>query len=345
MDTRTAPRVTVFMAVHDRATLLRAAIASVLAQTFADFELLVVDDGSTDGSPEAVASFDDRRIRLVRQPRNRGIPETRNHGLALARGEYLAILDSDDVAFARRLEHQVAFLDARPEIAAVGSWARRVHPDGRAASPALRPVEPREIRARMPFATCFKNPTMMGRTEAMREFGYRNEFAICQDIDLWARMSAKHALANLPEFLIRYRLGGTSHESPILAARMKKRIAADLLRDLGVHFDAYDLDRHHRLRNPRGFSPDAAFVDWCEDWLGRLIDANAGLRVYPEPEFSEAAAERWWRLAGTAVRHGTSPLRFLRSHRFRRSGRAAALRLARLAAHAASAQLSGIKPR
>jgi glycosyltransferase involved in cell wall biosynthesis len=311
------PKVTVFMAVYNREKSVGASIDSVLAQTFADFELLVIDDGSSDQSVRVVEERRDPRIRLVRHERNQGIPKTRNHGLSLARGEYLAILDSDDVAFPRRLERQVAYLDAHPQIAAVGGFAKRVRPDGRPTSPALRPTRPRDIRARILFASCFKNPTMMARTAAMREIGYREQFVICQDIDMWGRMSAKYALANLPVYLIEYRLGGTSHQDDDLSASMKKQAAADQLRDLGVAFDRDDLERHYQLRNPKHFRFDDADIDWCEDWLLRLLAANVSNPCYPEPEFSRAAAERWARLGWLAARHGVSPLRFLRPQRLR----------------------------
>jgi glycosyltransferase involved in cell wall biosynthesis len=313
MLSKTGPKVTVFTAVHDRRELLPRAIESVLAQRFEDFELLVLDDGSTDGSAEVARRYRDPRVRVVRRAEHLGIPRTRNEGLALARGEYLAILDSDDTALPGRLARQVRFLDRRPEIAAVGGFALRVERDGRHAPPALRPTRPRDIRARMLFTTCFKNPTMMARTSAMREIGYREEFTYCQDIDLWSRMSAKYPLANLPEFLTRYCLGGESHRDGALAAALKKRTAEDQLRDLGVAHDATDLDRHHALRNPKGLLPDAAFVAWCDTWLARLLAANRANPCYPEPEFTEAAAERWWRVA-LAARGGDVPLRRFARH-------------------------------
>ena len=92
-----APRVTVFMPVHNRERTLREAIDSVLGQTYAHFELLLVDDGSKDSSVAIIRSYADPSVRLVVHERNQGIPKTRNHGLELARGEFLAILDSDDV--------------------------------------------------------------------------------------------------------------------------------------------------------------------------------------------------------------------------------------------------------
>ncbi len=294
------------MPVRDRADFVTSAIRSILDQRFGDFELLAIDDGSTDRSAEIVAGIDDPRIRLVRHETNQGIPKTRNHGLELARGEYLALLDSDDWAYPQRLARQVAYLDRHPEVAAVGSWAHRITRDGRPASPVVRPFHPRDVRARILFVSCFKNPTMMARTDVMRAFRYREEFVFCQDIDLWARISGKHALANIPEFLIRYRLGGDSHQSDALSERLKTRIAEDQLRALGIDATPDDVRGHHQLRNLAGFAPDDAFIEWCEAWLLRLIAANATSRCYPEPEFSQAAAGRWFRLGLAA-----GPARFL----------------------------------
>jgi len=284
------------MPVRNREDFVTGAIRSVLAQSFGDFELLIIDDGSTDHSAEVVAGIDDPRIRLVRQESNQGIPKTRNRGLDLARGEYLALLDSDDWAYPQRLARQVAYLDRHREVAAVGSWAHRITRDGRPASPIVRPFRPRDVRARILFVSCFKNPTMMARTDVMRAFRYREEFTFCQDIDLWARISAKHALANIPEFLIRYRLGGDSHQSDVLSEQLKTRIAGDQLRDLGIDATPDDVRGHHQLRNLVGFDPADAFIDWCEAWLRRLIEANVKNARYPEPEFSQAAAGRWFRL-------------------------------------------------
>jgi hypothetical protein len=298
-----APRVTVFMPVYDRAKQLPLTIDSVLAQTFEDFEFLIVDDGSRDDSVEVVRAYDDPRIRLVVQESNQGIPRTRNHGIDLARGEYLAHADSDDYVYPNRLERQVGFLDRNEEIAAVGSWMSRMDASGRVKrGPLVRPTHPREIRGRILFATCFKNPTMMARTHVMREFRFREQFAICSDIDLWGRVSAHHPLANLPEVLMRYRSGGTSHADDAPQRRMRELIAHDRLEELPLDFDERDVANHVTLRNLAGFEPDAEFLAWADDWLARLLAANARCGQYPEPEFSRAAAERWLLLRTRAPR-------------------------------------------
>lgn len=288
------PRVTVFVPVWNRAHVLRQTLDSVLAQSFQDFELLVIDDGSSDDSADLARALGDPRLRVVVHESNQGIPATRNHGLRLARGEYLAVVDSDDVSHPRRLETQVRWLDAHPEVAALGCWALRTDASGRRVlGPLLRPTAPRVLRGRMLFASCFKSPTVTARTAALREVGgYREELVLASDIDLWARVSARHALANLPRFLVRYRAGGVSHQSDAPRRAMRRIIAEDLLDGLGVSYSEQDVDSHVQLRNLAGFRPDAAFLDWCADWLERLGAANTRSHCYPEPEFQRASAER-----------------------------------------------------
>jgi glycosyltransferase involved in cell wall biosynthesis len=305
------PRVTVFMPVYNREQTLRPAIESVLAQSYRDFELLLIDDGSTDTSVEIVRSYGDPRVRLVIHNINRGIPATRNHGLELARGEYLALLDSDDLAVASRLQHQVRFLDAHADIAAVGSWLTKIDHNGRWRGWILRPTRPRDIRARILFMSCFKNPAMMARTELLRRFGYREEFRYCQDIDLWARISTHYRLANLPRFLTRYRSGGESRRDENLAFRLKQLAARYHLEEFGLDFDDRDLAAHVRLRNLTEWQPDAGYIEWCEDWLRRIVEHNAKRHAYPEPELSDAAAERWMLVAMRALKGRTASLRGL----------------------------------
>ena len=332
-----APRVTVFMPVYNRAHTVGQAIESVLGQTFRDFELLLVDDGSTDGSVELVRSYADPRIRLIVHERNQGIPRTRNHGLEEARGEYLAVLDSDDLAERTRLAHQVSYLDANRDVAAVGSWLKLMTKQGRIKGLLLRPTRPADVRAHILFVSCFKNPAMMARTDVLRRFGYREQFTYCQDIDLWARVSEVHALANIPRFLTRYRAGGESRRDEALAFRMKMMAARGQLETLGVSFDDRDLERHVLLRNVTEFSPDAEYLEWLDGWLERLSAANRRGPRYPEPELTFAAAERWLLVALRAVRTGSAALRHARRSPLR-------FQAARAAAHRANVGLRDLAP-
>jgi len=124
------PRVTVTMMVYNAERYLRQAIDSVLNQTFTDFELLFLDDASTDRSLEIIQSYSDPRIRLIRNENNRGVAYSRSKALPLARGEYVAVLDADDVALPERLQVQVSYLDSHPDICLVGSSCQVIEEDG-----------------------------------------------------------------------------------------------------------------------------------------------------------------------------------------------------------------------
>src|SRR5579864_8737730 len=125
------PKVSVLLAVHDGEPYVHEAVRGVLKQTFREFEFLVVDDASTDNTVAIVDSFADPRIRILRNEHNLGQVPSLNRGLLEARGEYVARIDADDVSLPRRLERQVALLDAQPEVALVGAWMSLVDDSGR----------------------------------------------------------------------------------------------------------------------------------------------------------------------------------------------------------------------
>jgi glycosyltransferase involved in cell wall biosynthesis len=141
-----APRVTVLIAEYNAGPFLAAAIDSVLAQTFSDFELMVVDDASTDGSRGIVEGYREPRVRLIVNDRNLGAGGARNRGLAAISSEYVAFLDGDDLCFPQRLARQVAYLDEHLEVAAVGAQARLIDIAGRTIGDVRRPVTELGIR-------------------------------------------------------------------------------------------------------------------------------------------------------------------------------------------------------
>jgi glycosyltransferase involved in cell wall biosynthesis len=264
-----SPKVTVVIPVYNREKYIADAIDSILAQTFTHFELLVIDDGSTDKTQEVIQSYHDPRIRLVCNETNEGIPKTRNKGIRLARGEYLAFLDSDDWAYPERLAKQVAFLDSHPDYVAVGAWIEWMDEEGRYLRRAKRkPVLPDEIAAQRLFQQGIENSTSMARTAVLREYGHQEQYDVSEDFDLWARIAAKHKLATLPKILLRRRMhaGRITQEKAYRIKDTLLAIYASQLRALGVTFTATDLERHFLLRSMRKlkFAPDLGYVDWAE---------------------------------------------------------------------------------
>ena len=210
------PAVSVLLPVYNTRPFLAEAIESILAQTFGDFELLIVDDGSTDGSTEVARRYSglDGRIRLVARE-NRGLVATLNELAGLARGELLARMDADDVALPRRFERQVAHLREHPEVVVAGSWVEWIDQEGDSLCE-FQMAEGHEAIDRLLMeegTNSICHPAAMIRADALRRVGgYREEFAAtaCEDYDLWLRLAEVGRVANMPEVLLKYRFRATS---------------------------------------------------------------------------------------------------------------------------------------
>ncbi len=217
-DTDAAPAVSVVLPVYNCPGYVGGAIESVLAQTFRDFELLLIDDGSTDETPSVLRCYVDPRIRLVSQE-NRGLAATLNRGLGLARGRYVARLDQDDFSYPERLARQVAYMDAHPRCALLGTWAE-IHsgdtPTGRAHR---HPGDNATLRFELLFNNPFVHSSVMLRRDAvLAAGGYSTDPARQppEDYELWSRLVRTHEVGNLTEVLHVYRevAGSMSRAGP-----------------------------------------------------------------------------------------------------------------------------------
>lgn len=203
------PRVSVLMPAYNREAYIREAVESVLRQTFTDFELVAVDDGSTDGTVAVLEELArrDERVRVIKAGRL-GLVGVSNETVRHARGEYLARLDADDVALPGRLEKQVAYMDSHPECVVVGGQMEIMDSVGQFKRMKTVPTEHEQIDGfhLAGQGSAIMNSTAMMRGATVREVGgYRRLFEICDDLDLWMRLAEKGRLANLPEVFVRYR--------------------------------------------------------------------------------------------------------------------------------------------
>ena len=210
------PRVSVFIPSYNHAPYVAAAIESVLDQTFQDFEIVVTDDGSSDGTPDIVAALEDPRIHLNRFAVNRGAAVAVNDALRRCRGDYLALLNSDDRFVAHKLERQVAFLDANPDVGAVFAWPSFIDHAGQAIPPEqalnghLFDVENRSQAEWLHYfffsGNCLCHPTILIRRECYDKVGtYDARFAALPDFQMWIRLVSVYKIHVLPERLIEFR--------------------------------------------------------------------------------------------------------------------------------------------
>ena len=204
-----AARVSVIMPVYNGERFLQAAVESILAQTLGDFTLIVVDDASTDGTPDILRSCaaGDSRVRIHRLTQNGGAIAARNTGLTLADAPLIATMDADDVSLPQRLERQVSFMDARPDVGVVGSFVQLIDEAGSRGQVKTYPSTPGLTAWALFFLNSIAHPTAMVRRSIMQELvGYASGCkGGTEDFEMFTRASRITRLANVPEVLVLYR--------------------------------------------------------------------------------------------------------------------------------------------
>lgn len=204
----TAPAITVLMPVYNAERHLAGALDSILGQSFTDFELLIVNDGSTDRSRDIVAGYDDPRMRVV-DTENRGVAASLRLGMELARGAYVARMDADDECLPHRLAVEKAYLDAHPEAILVHGRVTLIGDDGRVLLAAMGdPRTPLGTKWLLAWHNVPFHPTVMLRASSFREhdLNYRPEANLAEDFDLWFRAATAGEIHMLDEVLVRYRI-------------------------------------------------------------------------------------------------------------------------------------------
>lgn len=214
MDNVLQPTISVVMPVYNSEKYLNEAVESILGQTLPDFELITIDDGSTDGSSAILESFrqNDPRVIVHRHSQNQGVTAALNAGLALARGKYIARMDADDISLRERFEKQAAYLEKHPEIDIVGSAVRLVDERGQNIGILSAPLDDLAIRWTSLFSAAFLHPTVMLRHSVLLEHNirYRVSRDQAQDFDFFTQLLEYASGANFAEPLFLYRIHSSS---------------------------------------------------------------------------------------------------------------------------------------
>lgn len=267
------PTVSVLLPVYNGSKYLAAAIQSIVDQTYRDWELLVLDDGSTDDSIAVANSFEDERVKVLPNGENMGVAKTLNRGISLARGSLIARMDADDEAMPQRFARQVRFFESHPDVALLGTNALSAE----TGKPTFAvPLEHDRIRCNLLFNCSFLHPTVMWRAEEFRRHGLSyEEDPTAEDYDLWERACRVVETANLFEPLLRYR---NDPEVKVTAyVRQQKaggrRIRERSLRAMGLDPTVEEMEVHHAVSYDNLPQP-AIGLDRVDQWLGKMVEAN-----------------------------------------------------------------------
>ncbi|MCV2349266.1 glycosyltransferase [Paucibacter sp. Y2R2-4] len=302
------PTVTVVMPVFNGAAYLAQAIDSILAQTFEHFELLVIDDGSSDKSAAIAAAYLDPRLKLVRNEGNKGLPYTRNRGIELARGEFVAFLDSDDVALPARLERQVEFLRANPSISGIGASAQPINADGTVSGADwVCPGDSAYCKASLLFKAYINTSTFFVRRHILEHCKFDPEILLAEDYDLYIRLSERCNLLNLPDRLVQCRV----HTSNITRTKKEQLIRSQLvinrrqIERLGIIPTDEQVLIHRHIERLYA-DPTPQLFSEISDWIKLVLATNDKLGIYDPNALRLVVGERWHSLCEDALRAGAT---------------------------------------
>lgn len=294
------PLVSILMPTHDAAAFVAASVDSLLAQTFGDFELIIVDDGSTDATLDVLAGIEDARLTIIASPANLGPVHARNRAFAVARGRYVAALDADDLCHPDRLARQVAYLDDHPDVVLVSTAASVIEGDRVRFDPMVRRTSP----ALIDWLLLTRNPLVwssaMFRAEAARRLSpfTRPERRYAEDFDLYHRLRPFGAIARIDEDLVTYREhpGGMSKRHTDVMSGNAAGTLAEVYAPIfgaGARRNAALMIRHAGLCEP---VRDAALLAELSQILGTLHGHFLATRM-PAPAdrlMIDAALSRLW---------------------------------------------------
>ena len=300
------------MPVRNGGSYLDSALNSIRAQSFQEFEFVVVDDGSTDATPSVLTrhAAEDNRIRVLTAG-GRGIVDALNQGLAAARGALVARMDADDVAEPHRIGRQVAEMEARPDLVLLGSAAIRIDALGRTIGTLAVETDPGRLAEALRSRNPFLHPTVIMRREAVEAAGgYRRQFTLAEDYELWTRLARLGALANLPDVLLMLRRhrNQSSHSH-----RREQRAVHALVRRTAWNpqidpspaspqtaveaMTAYLMDHGRHATSPEARKDVGLMLQWCLAEGGLSAERRRALAAAVGPGSSLLSAlRREWRL-------------------------------------------------
>lgn len=303
-----SPKISVLMAAYNAEPFLREAIDSVLNQSFQDFEFLIFEDCSQDATLEIIQSYDDPRLRVIINETNQGLTKCLIYGMELAKGEYVARMDADDVCMTNRFERQLAYFSTHPEVSVLGSAVTFF--DGKGYEfVGYQPETHDEIKVALFLGFTMLHPSVMMRKADMDKFGlnYNPEFVVSQDHDLWTRAVRKLRFANFGEPLLNMRehsskIGSTRKPEQVTLSNRSRKYQLD---ELGVFYSPEEFYAFNMAAGmPEQF--DETSLLNLESIFLKVIQANRDIGIYVQSILEKAVAARFRSICRNLLLGGTA---------------------------------------
>ena len=303
------PLLSAIMLVYNGESFVRESILSVLDQTFSDFEFIIINDGSIDRTANILAEFSDSRIKIIHNAKNSGIPYSRNLGLALATGQFLAWCDSDDINLPTRFEDQINFLLKNPGFGACGSWQVSFG-TGIKGMINKTPTNAEKIRSTLLFKSAIMNPTSMFRLDVLRKYNlsYNLDLSPSDDYEFFLKCSNHFPMANLKKVLVKYRISETSVTQVVNKKiqdndKTHKQIYSLGLKELQIDATEKQLTTHRSICSYQSCTSRQQFTE-CYNWLIYLKEKNKKVKAFDENAFNQTISNQFYYLCSKSSCQG-----------------------------------------
>lgn len=296
--------VSVIMPVYNGEKYIAEAIESILNQTFQDFELLIINDCSTDETVSIINLYGDKKIRLIHNDTNLGLARVRNVGIKNAQGKYIAWLDSDDISLNTRLEKQVNLLENNPAIGMCGTWVETI---GDAEYVWQYPIASDTIKATMLFHNCFATSSVMLRKDILDKYEYvfDLDYPPAEDYDLWEKISRQYKVANIAEILTHYRLHSLqttfSDEARKIQLESAWNVQARMLQSINIIPNEKEKEIHLKIGLQGDYKVTIhSDLKSVHDWLSKLYTANLAYKKFADKTFNQTLSNQLYTLCSTS---------------------------------------------
>lgn len=299
------PQITVLMPVYNGEKYLQDAINSILAQTYKNFELLIIDDGSVDNSAAIIKSINDKRIVYIKNEENLGISKSLNKGISLAKGDYIARMDCDDIALPDRLKIQYNYLLRHKKVGICGTWVRFF---GKDQGVMTYPIRDKEIKAFLTFRNAFAHPSVMFKKALLIENGiWYDEHSKVEDYELWTRCAEHMELHNIPRLCLKYRIVENSLSHNIdkqkeFVKSYREVVKGIFLRNFGIELDGRELILHTSDR--ASLIDEGITISEMHKWLEKLQSCNKKNKRYPKLAFHAMLSYKWYEICSVYSKQG-----------------------------------------
>lgn len=290
---RSSPLISVLFPVYNSGKFLKEGMQSLLRQTVSDFEILALDDASTDSSIAILEEINDPRIQIIRQTQNLGVTANLNSGIPLAKGKFIARMDADDLSHPKRFQKQLELFSQFPDLGMCGTWAKTI---GQKEQTFRYPCSPQEIQCALLLFNPIAHSSVMIRADLLRKFQltYSTDYKSAQDYELWNRISKVSTIRNIPEPLISYRIhdGQVSHDKAVKQSQFARSIRASLLESLGISAHSHIEQTHEEISSLQ--VPDFEKLQpRALEWFQTLCQANQKKKIYSHSILKRTLLRQW----------------------------------------------------